>query len=187
MTGQAPPSSPQVALADFGDDEKSRWENLTRRYGRALQHYFASRARNPSDIDDLVQDSFVQLLRRSRGTPIEHVQQYLFQVASNVLCDQGRHMKARRSDAHETYEEALHAVPTEISTERIVIGQQAVSRMNAALQKLPQRTRDVFFLRAVQQHKHEEVASMLGISTRIVHKHMTRALTCLNKMKNELG
>jgi RNA polymerase sigma factor (sigma-70 family) len=187
MTGTGPVLSNRAALADFGDDEKSRWENLTRRYGRALRQYFATRARNPSDIDDLVQDSFLLLLRRSRGTPIEHVQQYLFQVASNVLCDQGRMMKSRHHDAHEPYEESLHAVPTEISTERIVIAQQAVGRMNAALQKLPQRTRDVFFLRAVQQHKHEEVASMLGISTRIVHKHMTRALTCLNKLKNELG
>ena len=188
MTQQAPaPGSSQVTLADFGEDEASRWENLMRRFDRPLRGYFASRIRNPSDIDDLVQEVFVQLLRRASGGPIEHVQQYLFQVASSVLCDQGRYMKSRRFDAHESYEEDVHAVATEISLERIVIGEETLRRMNEALQQLPERTRDIFFLRAIQQRKHEEVAVLLGISTRIVHKHMARALTHLHEFMTELA
>jgi RNA polymerase sigma factor (sigma-70 family) len=187
MTQQASASSGVGVVADVGEDEVHRWEDLMRRFERPLRGYFASRIRNPSDIDDLVQEVFVQLLRRSSGGPIEHVQQYLFQVASSVLCDQGRYMKSRRLDAHETYEEDLHAVPTEISLERIVIGEETLRRMNAALLELPERTRDIFFLRAIQQRKHEEVAALLGISTRIVHKHMARALTHLHAFMNELS
>ncbi len=179
------PSPPEprfpTTLADFGTDEAAQWENVLRRYGPALRGYFAQRARNPSDVDDLVQEVFVQLLRRSGGKPIERVQQYLFQVASSVLCDQGRSMRARQHDAHESYDEDSHAIATEISLERIVIGEEMLARMNVALQKLPQRTRDIFFLRAVQQRKHEEVARLLGISTRVVHKHMARALTHLHE------
>src|SRR5690606_10310350 len=104
MTQQAPVPD-QLTLADFGEDEASRWQNLMQRFDRPLRGYLATRVRNPSDIDDLVQEVFIQLLRRGSGAPIEHVQQYLFQVASSVLCDQGRYMKSRRSDAHETYEE----------------------------------------------------------------------------------
>lgn len=180
---QSPSSStpPPTALADFGDDATHQWENVMRRYGPALRGFFAQRARNPSDVDDLVQEVFVQLLRRGNGKPIERVQQYVFQVASSVLCDQGRSMKARQHDAHESYDEASHAIATEISLERIVIGEEMLARMNAALQKLPQRTRDIFFLRAVQQRKHDDVARLLGISTRVVHKHMARALTYLHQ------
>lgn len=181
MAGQALQPTGQNALADFGQDEATRWENVMRRFGPPLRGYFANRVRNPADIDDLVQEVFVQLLQRSSGGPIEHVQQYLFQVASNVLCDQGRRRKARHQDQHEEYDEAVHAVPTEISMERIVIGEEDMDRVARLLQQLPQRTRDVFFLRSMRQRKHEEIASMLGISKRAVQKHMANALKHLGR------
>lgn len=181
MAGQALQPTGQNALADFGQDEATRWENVMRRFGPPLRGYFANRVRNPADIDDLVQEVFVQLLQRSSGGPIEHVQQYLFQVASNVLCDQGRRRKARHQDQHEAYDETVHAVATEISMERIVIGEESMERVAAALEQLPQRTRDVFFLRGMRQRKHEEIASMLGISKRAVQKHMAAALKHLGR------
>jgi RNA polymerase sigma-70 factor (ECF subfamily) len=166
----------EKSLADFGKDETSQWENVMRRYNKALRGYFASRVRNPADIDDLVQEVFVQLLRRGSDRPIEHVRHYLFRVASSVLCDQGRRMKSRRDDAHDSYDEELHGRANDITPTRIIIGEQALACVAAALRELPQRTQDVFFLRGIRQRKHEEVARMLGISQRVVHKHMSRAL-----------
>lgn len=185
MSERGSGSSTQMALADFGDDETSRWENIMRRYDRPLRGFFATRARNAADIDDLVQEVFMQLLRRASGGPIENVQPYLFQVASNVLCDSGRRMKSHHQDAHESYDESVHAIATEISLERIVIGEDTLRQMNVALQELPQRTRDVFFLRGMRQCKHEEVAHMLGISLHTVHKHMSRALRHLDKIMKD--
>lgn len=166
----------EETLADFGEDETSQWENVMRRYDRALRGYFASRVRNPADVDDLVQEVFLQLLRRGGERPIDNVKHYLFRVAANVLCDQGRRMQSRCQDAHEPYDEELHGGATEITPARIVIGEQAMACVASALRQLPQRTQDVFFLRGIRQRKHEEVARMLGISQRVVHKHMARAL-----------
>lgn len=168
------------ALADFGEDEARQWENVMRRYDKALRGYFANRARNPADVDDLVQEVFLQLLRRSKDQPIENVQHYLFRVAANVLCDQGRRMKSRRQDDHDSYDEELHGGADEITPARIVIGEQALETVTRALHELPRRTQDVFFLRGIRQRKHEEVARMLGISQRVVHKHMSRALKHLS-------
>ncbi len=181
VAGSALQPTGQVSLADFGQDDATRWENVMRRFGPPLRGYFANRVRNPADIDDLVQEVFVQLLQRTKGAPIEHVQQYLFQVASNVLCDQSRRKKARHHDQHEAYDEAVHAVATEISMERIVIGEEDVDRVARLLQQLPQRTRDVFFLRGMRQRKHDEIASLLGISKRAVQKHMANALKHLGR------
>lgn len=184
VAGEAEPSA-QIALADFGADDATRWENVMRRYGPPLRGYFASRVRNVADVDDLVQEVFAQLLQRASGGPIEHVQRYIFQVASNVLCDQGRRRKSREYDMHESYDEALHAIASEISMERIVIGEESMGRVNAALQKLPQRTRDVFFLRGMCQRQHEDIARVLGISKRAVQKHMAAALKHLGRTLNE--
>ncbi len=156
-----------------------------RRYGQALRGYFSSRVRNPADVDDLVQEVFVQMLRRTSGEPIEHAQHYLFQVASNVLCDQGRRMKARHQDQHESFDETVHGLSTEISPERIVLGRESIERVIAILQDLPPRTRDIFILRGIRQLRHEEVAHMLGVSMRVVHEHMAKALKHLGKAFGE--
>lgn len=168
------------ALADFGEEGASRWEDVMRRHEKALRGFFANRVRNQADVDDLVQEVFLQLLKRGTSQPIENVQNYLFRVASNVLCDQGRRMQSRRHDAHDPYDEELHGGATEITPARIVIGEQALALVTRALRELPQRTQDVFFLRGIRQRKHEEVARMLGISQRVVHKHMARALKHLS-------
>lgn len=175
MTERAPVSSP-TSLEEFGEDEAARWEEVARQYTTPLRGFFIKRVRNQADVDDLVQAVFVQLMQRARGKPIEHVHQYIFRVAANVLRDQHRRGQARRQDVHETYEESQHAVRSDISPERVLLGKESVERMAAALEELPQRTRDVFILRGIRLCKYDDIADILGISKHTVLKHMSKAL-----------
>lgn len=165
-----------VGNSGLGADDAAHWDGIVRRFRPALRGFFATRVRNPADIDDLVQEVFVQLLQRASGSPIEKVQQYLFQVAANVLCDQGRRRKVRQADLHESFDEDVHLLVSELSPERIAMGEEDIQRVAAALRELPALTRDVFFLRGIRNRKHDEVADMLGISRRSAHNHMDRAL-----------
>lgn len=183
---QSPEDMEKRAFSDFGDDTRSRWSNIVRRFDSPLRGFFANRVRNPADIDDLVQAVFLQLLQRSNGESIEYVQQYLFQAAANVLRDQGRRSKVRHQDQHQSYDEDLHAVGTEISIERILIAQESVAQVMNALNDMPERTREVFVLRGIGKRPHDEVALMLGISRRVVHKHMTRAFKHLGRVLGDM-
>lgn len=160
-------------------DDTDRWVALLHECEPRLRAFFTRRVRNPDDVDDLMQDLSVQLLRRGHTTGITHMRGYLFQVAANVLHDHGRYLASRRSDQHDAYDDDQHAVPSEISMERIAIGAQTLSRVLAAMERLPQRTQDVFFLRALSHRTHDEIARALGISTRVVQRHMVRALQYL--------
>lgn len=173
---------PSAGPTTLGAEDAAQWDAVVRRFAPALRGFFATRVRNPADIDDLVQEVFVQLLQRASGGPIEKVQQYLFQVAANVLCDQGRRRKVRHQDQHESFDEDVHALISELSPERIAIGQDDVRRVADALRELPAITRDVFFLRGIRNRKHDEVADMLGISLRSTHNHMDRALKHLARV-----
>lgn len=189
MTTGVSPSSEEPerkAFSDFGDDTRSRWANVVRRFEGPLRGFFANRVRNPADIDDLVQAVFLQLFQRAKGESIEHVQQYLFQAAANVLRDQGRRARVRHLDEHQSYDEAAHAIGTEITMERILIGQESVALVMAAIKELPERTREVFVLRGLGRRPHDEVALMLGISRRVVHKHMARAFKHLGRVLGDL-
>jgi RNA polymerase sigma factor (sigma-70 family) len=179
MTNSTPAPWPR-ALESADDDERTRWGNTVRQYTAQLRGFFVKRVRNPADVDDLVQEVFLQLIQRDRnsktGEAIEHMEQYTFQAAANVLRDRGRRDQVRHRSAHESFDEALHALTTEITPERIVLGHEGIDRVNAVLSQLPERTRDVFVLRWTEKQSFPEIAQMLGMSTRAAQRHMALAL-----------
>jgi RNA polymerase sigma-70 factor (ECF subfamily) len=69
-----------------------------------------------------------------------------------------------------------------IPLERVVLSEEALHRVDAALLQLNERTRDVFVLNRLEQMKNREIAQMLGISESAVEKHMTKALAHLARV-----
>ncbi|MGS1079593.1 RNA polymerase sigma factor [Pseudoxanthomonas beigongshangi] len=166
--------------ADGGDDGRDELLHaISLRYRGPLRGFFAKRVRDASEVDDLTQEVFLHLLRRARGGAIEHVEQYVFQVAANVLRDWARRRKVRAMDVQESFDEDLHQPATDISPERVLLGEEAVRVMTAVLRSLPERTRDVFVLRTMEKRKYTEISVMLGISVRAAEKHMAKALARL--------
>lgn len=176
MTNQSSLSPKPVSLSDFGEDQDSQWENVALRYRAPLRGFFSKRVRDKADVDDLVQDVFLRLIGRADGGSIEKVEQYIFQTAANVLRDRGRRDAVREADAHESFDETLHQARAEITPERVLLGKESVSLVVAALQQLPERTRDIFVLRALERRRYAEIAVLLRISTRAVEMHMAKAL-----------
>ncbi len=166
--------------ADEGNDGRDELLHaISLRYRAPLRGFFAKRVRDASEVDDLTQEVFLHLLRRARGGAIEHVEQYVFQVAANVLRDWARRRKVRAMDVQESFDEDLHQPATDISPERVLLGEEAVRVMTAVLRSLPERTRDVFVLRTMEKRKYTEISVMLGISVRAAEKHMAKALARL--------
>lgn len=171
-------SSNRAALAE--NAEVARWERAARQYTGPLRGFFIKRVNNPADVDDLVQEVFVQLIQRARnkknGEAVQHIEQYVFQTAANVLRDRGRRDQVRHRNAHESYEDGEHELVTEITPERIVLGEEGIARVDAVLRELPERTRDVFILRWINKHSFPEIAGKLGMTKRHAQRHMATAL-----------
>ncbi|WP_226469373.1 RNA polymerase sigma factor [Luteimonas panaciterrae] len=168
-----------ASLAEYGEDGLSQWNNVSLRYRTPLRGFFSKRVKDAAEVDDLIQEVFLHLIRRARGGPIEHVEQYVFQVAANALRDWGRRRQVRDHDAHESFDEEIHQPVTDISPERVLLGKEAIKVVTAVLRGLPERTRDVFVLRALEKRKYAEIAAMMGISVRAAEKHMAKALAQL--------
>lgn len=182
MAEHASIPSERLALAGGGADAEERWEWITWRYSKPLHRFFANRVSNPADVSDLVQKVFVRVIQRSHGKPIENIQGYLFQVAASVLNDEYRRARVRHQDDHEYYDEGAHGLHSEISPERILLGEEAVMRIAAAVKQLPETTRDVYILRVHRECEYLEIAHQLGISERGAQRHMARALKYLEEV-----
>ena len=165
----------QTADTDIRPEDNRSLEYLARRYTRALSNFFQRRGADHADVPDLVQDTFLRLANLSNLDDVRQPEHYLFRTASSALYDRARRDSVRERPAHQTFDETLHA-GTEISPERVAIGRFAVRDLNALVAHLPERTRDIFVLRAFDDMSAAEIASAVGISRRAVEKHYAKAL-----------
>lgn len=150
-------------------------DHLVRRYSRALTSFFQRRVSNQDDVPDLVQDVFLRLSRLEELPELRHPEAYLFQTASCALRDRFRRDTVRERTAHFAFDDMLHG-SSPITPERIVTGQLAVRELRDAIARLPERSRDVFVLRAFEDMSCASIADAMGISRRAVEKHYARAL-----------
>lgn len=141
-------------------------------FAPALRRYFAKRV-PPGDVDDLVQEVMVSFHGRQKTTPIENLQGYLFSVASNVLSKFYRASSRAAADM-EVNDELLSG--DVITPERIAIGRREVERVIQAIEKLPERTRDIFVAHRFAEMSYSAIAREQGISISAVEKHIMAAL-----------
>ena len=167
-------SSPRSRVKPEGADAEL-WHRLVDEFTTPLTGFFAKRIRDRAEVDDLVQDVFVRLLKRSEGAEIEYLRGYVFQVARSVLNDRLRKAQVRHASAHEPFDDVRHG-DSDFSPERVYLGKEDLSALIDAVRELPQRTQDVFVLRAFENRKYTEIAAMMKLSVRAIEKHMAKAL-----------
>lgn len=160
---QAPPAPPAELTV------------LVEQYGPALRRYFFRKA-PPAEVEDLVQNVFLNMHARAGEQPVENVERYLFRVAAHVLARRHRDASPRHFEDLEGFEPA-----EDISPERILIGKQALARLGVALAALPPKTREAFILHRYEEMTYAAIARRLGISVSGVEKLIIRALRNLRE------
>ena len=147
-------------------------------YRPILLNYFRKRA-HPADVEDLVQDVFLNIQARQAQDPIANVEGYIFAVAMSALVRKSQRDKARRW--HLNYDEIdeSKAPVEEVSPERILVGKQRLARAAEIMQRMPPRTQQVFMLHRFEEMTYPAIAKALGISVSAVEKHITIGLKLL--------
>jgi RNA polymerase sigma factor (sigma-70 family) len=147
------------------------------RYRPALLSYFRKRV-HPADVEDLVQDVFLNVHARQAQAPIENMEGYLFAVALSALVRKGRRDRGviwvSPGDDPE-----YQALPEAISPERVLLGKESLSKAVQVMDDLPPRTQEVFLLHRFEEMTYPAIAKALGISVSAVEKHIMIALSRL--------
>jgi len=159
-------------------------DDLARRLGGPLARYFGARVRRGVDVDDLVQEVFLRLARRTETEPVERLEGYVFAIANSVLTDTFRRDGRRIPQGGSS--DQLAPTPDDRSPERIYLAREEIDRVERGLRELPEKTRFVFVLNRYEDLSYSQIARQLGVSVSAVEKHMMRALAHLTRLRDGL-
>lgn len=128
----------------------------------------------PATAADIVQDIFLRLWERTTdatGNPAA----YLNRSARNAAID---HLRAERVRAAHVagLTPEQHAPAVAPTPEALLEVRDRLDRVDEAIRRLPERTRDIFLLHRIHGRGYGEIAGVIGISVSGVEKHMARAV-----------
>jgi RNA polymerase sigma factor (sigma-70 family) len=141
----------------------------------ALTRYFARHVSDQSEIDDLIQDVFLRIVKRGGSYRLDNFDGYVFETAASVLADRFRRRRVRHTDQHLSFDPDLHG-GVDLGPDAVLAGRDALRRTTIVLMDLPERTRTVFVLRRLEGQSYREISLRLGLSVSAVEKHMLRAV-----------
>ena len=154
-------------------------EALSNELRPSLLAYFSRKVRDRSHAEDLVQEVFLRLVKRSGFDGNRPgAKAYIFETANNVYIDWLRRRRVRQTSSHDSIEPD-HPSDEEFSSERVLIGKERLAEAVAVLMELPERTRAIFVLRRIEGLRCKDVAKRLNISASAVEKHMVKAVAHL--------
>jgi RNA polymerase sigma-70 factor (ECF subfamily) len=155
-----------------------KWLNdLVAETGSNLARYVARFCSSPDDVQDVVQEAYLQVfcaLRKS-GPDGHRPAALLFKTARNIAFSRHRHRKVVAAAAPAV------SVGEQLRREQAGVEQQAarsqqMQMLLRAVNGLPPKCRDVFVLRMIEGQSQREIAERLGISVSTVEKHLARGL-----------
>lgn len=156
------------------------WERAFARHAESLRRFAARRMRRGEEAEDVVQEAFARVLRRSPALESEAgVRAYLFTTVRNLLANRfrrGRHLLfselAEPGEEHweSSLEDVSRSSPSDHRLERELDG-----RFRAALDDLPERQRRAFVEAVLGEKPYRQVAREQGWSVEQVKINVFRA------------
>jgi RNA polymerase sigma-70 factor (ECF subfamily) len=189
-------------MARFQDDQElvqlclqndpDAFRKLLDRYKNRVFSLIYRMVQNPSDAEDLAQESFLKAFKNLPSyDPSRPFLSWLFKITHNTTID---FLRARKPQALSIHDEnnPIDLEDTRPTQEKVVEALSQGKRMESLLISLPPLYREVLLLRHQEELEYSEIAKILGIPVGTVKNRLYRARDLLKtkleaptKLKNE--
>jgi RNA polymerase sigma-70 factor (ECF subfamily) len=152
---------------------------LVHQYTGMLTRVARSVTRNASEAEDIVQETFVRVLRHhTELAELRDARTWLIRITWNLALDRKRRAKTRPQ--FDDFEERTRSLTAcELSAEAEVIAAQYRARMLLLIDTLPAKEREVLLLSAVKELSTVEIAAVLKTTTSTIRSVLYRARQAL--------
>jgi RNA polymerase sigma-70 factor, ECF subfamily len=161
---QRPMTSDEGLMLEFQCGSREAFEELFARYRGPLCGFFRRRLQSPERAEDLVQETFLAVVRATaRYEPRALVRTYFYGIAMNLLAAE-RRKQIKDSPAPESSPEPV----ADDASDTVLWVRQALKKLDAI-------DREVLMLREYEQLSYSEIAQLLRLPVNTVRSRLFRA------------
>jgi RNA polymerase sigma-70 factor (ECF subfamily) len=151
-------------------------------YFPRVHAYVRYRVRSGQDAEDIVAEVFLKAMRRLSGFTWHHEHSFaawIFRIAHNRIVDYYRRcerIEVALDPRERAPERATPLASRAPRPEEVLIQQQTFQQMQALIETLSPRRREVITLRFFGGLRNKEIAAILDLDERTVASHLSRGL-----------
>ena len=169
------------AIARVQDGDAEAYGTLVSKYLRRVVAIAWSITRNAADAEELAQEAFVKAYQNiGRFRRSESFGPWIGRIVTNLAFDVMKHRRRFRHEELADTEPAARGDGADVAAVSNAIG----TRIDAAIESLPEMQRLVARLHLVEEMSHAEIAAVLDLSEGTVRSHLSHART---KLKEKLA
>ena len=176
-------------------DKKSIFSVFTE-YKSSLASVVKRYLRKEGDVDDILQEAFLQTYDADRSTPIQLPKVYLFKTTKNLAVRENSKISTKLTEYIEDSADSI-LISDEKDAFELLSEQQEEKLLQEAIALLPEQCQKVTKLRLINGVRIKDIAVMLNISVSTTEKHIAKglercdeyvrhALTMATKQKNNV-
>lgn len=167
--------------------QQAAFDELMRKYRKALYHHIQRMVRQKMDVEDLVQEAFIKAFSALDSYSAQYAfSTWLYKIATNHTIDYLRKKRLPTFSLDKPIQtkegELEYEVPdTTYRPDRHIVEDQRRRLIQEAIDALPPKYHRVIVMRHQQEKSYEEIATELDLPLGTVKAHIFRARELLNK------
>jgi RNA polymerase sigma-70 factor (ECF subfamily) len=163
--------------------EEKVFELIFKAYYPRLKAFSTKFIADPAVVEDVIQEVFLKIWENKENIRTETFRSYVFTMVRNACLNHLKHEKIvsnyAQAEEDSANHERLYYADFFSDPHHQTIYNELRREIDKVMGTLPEQTQTVFELSRFRGMKNHEIAQKLGITTRTVEKHITRALTKL--------
>lgn len=175
------PPTDELLATQIQNGDVEVFGELVNRYEAKMQRYARRFLSRPDEVDDLVQDVFIKVYENIQSfNPSMRFSPWIYRVAHNIFVNELKR-KSRYGLASFDPDVIFSILPAKETADERALGLERSVEMEAALNQLSQKYREVLILHYYEELSYQEISDILQIPVTTVGVRINRAR---NKLKD---
>ena len=151
-----------------------------------LMRFLARSWPNRDELADIRQEAYIRVCEAAAQALPRSPKAFLFSIAKNIMADRRRRERIVSIQAASDRDLSNDLVE-EKTPDRCVDGHQELARLALAFDRLPEKCRNVVWMRRVLDIPQKEVAERLGVKVRTVEAQVFKGINMLTEYMRQSG
>lgn len=178
--------NPENLIADIQKGKEGAFAYIFKLYYGPLLNYAGRILKDTELANDLVQETFCYFYEnREKLNVSTSLKSYLYKAVYNNCLDQLKHLKVENNYMNEKLQDFYFSKVIQKPEAELALQNEELSKaVWEAIDKLPERCREIFVLSKIKGYTNKQISEQLNISIKTVEAQMSTAFA---KLRKELG